>query len=115
MRWVLLCIAVLSVALICVQAGCSSRKSEPLKGKTLDASNSHVKNGEETFMKHCQKCHPGGEGGLGPALNSNSAPQFVKRFQVRHGLGVMPSFTKDEISKADLHDISAYLKTLKSH
>jgi mono/diheme cytochrome c family protein len=115
MKCAWLCIAIFSVTLIGVQPGCSSRKSEPLKGKTLDDSNSHVKNGEETFMKHCQKCHPGGEGGLGPALNSNPAPQFVKRFQVRHGLGVMPSFTNDEISKADLHDISAYLKTLKSY
>jgi mono/diheme cytochrome c family protein len=66
-------------------------------------------------MAHCQKCHPGGEGGLGPALNSNPAPQFIYRFQMRHGLGVMPAFKKDEISKRDLKDISKYLKAWKHH
>ncbi len=48
-----------------------------------------------------KKCHPGGEAGLGPALNWNPAPGFIKKFQVRHGLGVMPSFKSNEISKAE--------------
>ena len=61
-------------------------------------------------MAYCQKCHPSGEAGLGPSINANPAPQFIKRFQMRHGLGVMPGFKKDEISKSDLHDISKYLK-----
>jgi mono/diheme cytochrome c family protein len=74
-----------------------------------------VVNGEKAFMKHCDKCHPGGEAGLGPAVNSNPAPQFIKRFQMRHGLGVMPSFTGEEISKSDLQDISKYLKALRSY
>jgi hypothetical protein len=56
-----------------------------------------------------------GEAGLGPAVNSNPAPQFAKRFQMRHGLGVMPSFTKEVISKKDLHDISKYLKRWKAY
>jgi mono/diheme cytochrome c family protein len=64
-------------------------------------------------MIHCQKCHPGGEAGLGPSVNA--APRFVKRFQMRHGLGVMPSFTEDEISKGDLQDILKYLKAWKNY
>ena len=66
-------------------------------------------------MNHYQKCHPGCECGLGPATNSNSAPQFIKRFQVRHGLGVMPSFKKDEISQDDLKNISRYMKAWKHY
>jgi len=66
-------------------------------------------------MAHCQKCHPAGEAGLGPALSSNPAPQFVKRFQMRHGLGVMPAFSKDEISSRDLKAISQYLKAWKRY
>ena len=94
---------------------CSSRRSEPVKQKEFVAQTSSEKNGEDKFMQHCQKCHPGGEAGLGPAINSNPAPQFVKRFQMRHGLGVMPSFTEAEISKEDLRDISDYLKAWKKY
>jgi mono/diheme cytochrome c family protein len=107
-------VTIIIVALVVILFACSSRKSEPLTDKTFQASNAHVTNGEKVYMQHCQKCHPGGEAGLGPALNSNPAPQFVKRFQMRHGLGVMPAFTKKEISKRDLHDISKYLRALKS-
>jgi len=92
---------------------CASRKSEPMAGKSFVPKNDHVRNGEQKFNMYCQKCHPGGEAGLGPALNSNPAPGFVKRFQVRHGLGVMPSFKKDEIAKQDVKDIAKYLKALK--
>ena len=94
---------------------CSSRKAEPHKGEEFQAKDEHVANGERIFMEHCQKCHPGGEAGLGPAINSNPAPQFVKRFQMRHGIGVMPSFTEKEISEDNLRDISDYLKALKSY
>ena len=98
-----------------ISFSCGSRKSEPVKQRQFIANDEHIKNGENVFMINCQKCHPGGEAGLGPAINSNPAPQFVKRFQVRHGLGVMPSFKEDEISKQDLHDISKYLKAWKRY
>jgi len=96
-------------------SSCVIRKSEPLTKKYFAPSNERVKNGEAVFMSNCQKCHPGGESGLGPAINSNPAPQFIKRFQVRHGIGVMPGFKKEEISKADLKDISKYLHAWKTY
>lgn len=109
-------IFVLSFAIIALIANaCAVRKSEPVKGKTFQITNESVAKGEQLYMNHCQKCHPGGEGGLGPAINSNPAPQFIKRFQVRHGLGVMPSFKKDEISQDDLKSISRYLKAWKHY
>jgi mono/diheme cytochrome c family protein len=83
--------------------------------KNFQVQKTGVRNGEKIFMMHCQKCHPGGEAGLGPAINSNPAPQFIKRFQMRHGLGAMPSFKQDEISKNDLRDISRYLKAWKNY
>lgn len=109
--WLILGILLLST----VYLSCASRKSEPVKQKEFDASTAAVANGEKVYMLHCQKCHPAGEAGLGPAINSNPAPQFVKRFQVRHGLGVMPSFKKDEISVDNLRDISEYLKKWKAY
>jgi mono/diheme cytochrome c family protein len=102
-------------AFLCIilSYSCAVRKSEPIAGP-LDDNDPHIKNGREKFMMHCQKCHPGGEGGLGPAINPNPAPSFIKSFQVRHGLGVMPSFKKDEIAKKDLRDINKYLHALRS-
>lgn len=94
---------------------CVTRKAEPLVQKTFVPSSESIANGERVYMANCQKCHPGGEGGLGPSILANPAPQFIKRFQVRHGLGVMPSFKKNEISKTDLRDISKYLRSWKSY
>ena len=91
---------------------CSLRRSEPLKG-TFVAKNSIVARGEIMFHLHCQKCHPAGEAGLGPNLNWTPAPSFVNRFQVRHGLGTMPSFRQDEIAKADVKAIAKYMKAFK--
>lgn len=108
----IICLTLLGAASVAVN--CSSRKSEPVKQQNFTAS-AEVTNGEKVYMMYCHKCHPAGEAGLGPAINSNPAPQFVKRFQMRHGFGVMPGFGKDEISKEDLHDISAYLKAWKSY
>lgn len=94
---------------------CAIRKSEPVKGRNFTTSNLHIIHGERLFMANCQKCHPSGESGLGPALNSSPIPQFLKRYQMRHGLGVMPSFSKNELTKKDLHDISKYLHAWKSY
>jgi len=96
-------------------SSCAVRKSEPITGIEFVPKNDRVANGERMFMVHCEKCHPGGEGGLGPAINSNPAPGFIKRFQMRHGLGVMPAFKKDEISTKDLRDISRWLRAWKHY
>jgi len=104
---VLLCIGIFLVT------ECGIRKSEPVTGKVFVPANEQVAHGEQLYMMYCQKCHPAGEGGVGLAINPVPVPQFVKRFQVRHGLGVMPSFKKDEISEPDLKDISKYMKAWK--
>lgn len=94
---------------------CVMRRSEPITGKMFTPENWSVVNGERVYMANCQKCHPAGESGLGPTLNASPAPDFVKRFQVRHGLGMMPSFHEKEISDESLHDIMAYLKAWKNY
>ena len=106
--WIL--IIMVYVLITAVLSSCITRKAEPLEQRSFAPLNDRVLNGERVFMMHCHKCHPGGEGGLGPSIVTNPAPQFIKRFQMRHGLGVMPSFKKNEISRKDLHDISKYLK-----
>jgi mono/diheme cytochrome c family protein len=95
-----------------ILVSCSVRISEPLKGEFVP-KNENIAKGQSLYNIHCQKCHPGGEAGLGPDINWNPAPGFIKRFQVRHGLGVMPSFKTDEISKEDLKAIGKYMKAFK--
>ena len=92
---------------------CYTRRSEPLRGP-LEQRTAAINNGEIKFYQYCDKCHPGGEAGLGPALNIPT-PRFAKAFQIRHGLGVMPAFKKQELSKKDLWDITTYLKALRKN
>jgi mono/diheme cytochrome c family protein len=95
--------------------GCSSaRRGEPVTGP-LALAGSNVAQGQKVFMRNCYQCHPGGEAGLGPALNNKPLPGFLIKFQVRNGFGAMPGFSKDEIPPGELDDLIAYLKALRQH
>ncbi|HET7692828.1 MAG TPA: cytochrome c [Gemmatimonadota bacterium] len=94
--------------------GCGqARRSEPLMGPLVLASDGEQ--GRTAYMKYCHQCHPGGEAGLGPSLNDKALPTFLKRFQVRQGIGSMPSFSEEQISDEELDDIMEYLKALRNH
>lgn len=100
------------IILIAVLASnCSTRRSLPLEGP-LTLTEEEMK-GEKIFMHHCQRCHPHGEAGLGPAINP--APSFGKRVQIRHGLGAMPAFDEELISDKELDQVVSYLKALKKN
>src|SRR5689334_22859852 len=115
MKKIIAVVTVIILLVVLVIPSCVVRKAEPLTQRNFVPRNERVANGERVFMANCQKCHPGGEGGLGPSINANPAPQLIKRFQMRHGLGVMPSFKRIEISKRDLHDISKFLHAWKTY
>ncbi len=100
----------LMLGLTIAMYSCAVRKSEPISGQVVDASDPRVKNGQRLYHAYCYKCHPSGETGLGPAVTSK--PGFLTRFQARHGMGVMPAFSKDQLSRKDLKDIALYLKKL---
>lgn len=102
----------LGVGLLATAAGCSYRRSLPLNGP-LETQTASVQKGEVLYMRHCQKCHPQGEGGLGPAFNHIPTPP--KRLQIRLGLGAMPAFGKKELSNDELDDLMAYLKALRNN
>ena len=102
--------AIVITALLTAMA-CSSRKSLPLEGPL--SLNEAEQKGQLVFMEHCQRCHPGGEAGLGPAINP--VPSFGKRFQIRHGLGAMPSFDENLITDKELDNVLSYLKVLKEN
>lgn len=100
---------ILVISLFIIYGACATRRSEPITGAVVDRSDTRVARGQEHYNHHCQKCHPAGEAGLGPAVNGK--PGFLKRFQAKHGLGVMPAF-KHIISEEELKDIQVYLKQL---
>jgi mono/diheme cytochrome c family protein len=90
----------------------TTRRGEPITG-ALQISDPRIAQGRLVFLKNCHQCHPGGEAGLGPALNNKPAPVFLMKTQVRVGLGAMPSFSKEAISPEDLDALMAYIIRLR--
>jgi len=70
--------------------------------------------GMKLFMKICNRCHPAGEKGKGPSLVDKKLPDFLIHFQVRQGLGDMPSFKEDKISKEDVKKIILFVRILRA-
>jgi mono/diheme cytochrome c family protein len=90
-------------------SGCSQKVVPPgERGHSLKSA-AAVK-GQDVFMKNCNRCHPEGMGGTGPALVNKPLPGFLIRFQVRNGLGAMPSFKKNKLPKSDLDNLVKYIK-----
>jgi mono/diheme cytochrome c family protein len=103
----------LAVSLALPLAGCgSARRGEPLTG-VVAAPLIALDTGRLVFMQECHRCHPGGEAGLGPSLNDKPLPGFLMKFQVRHGLGVMPGFDEERISDEQLDQLIGYLQALR--
>lgn len=100
-------------AILSLILACGTARRDATVAEAVDLTATAIQNGEQTFMNYCYRCHPGGADGLGPALNNKALPGFAIKFQVRHGVGVMPSFSKEVISKEKLDDLVAYLKALR--
>jgi mono/diheme cytochrome c family protein len=71
------------------------------------------KHGERVFMVHCNQCHPGGEGGLGPEFKVKPLPKVLIRAQIRAGLGAMPAFGPEKIPDQDLDALMEYIGAIK--
>ena len=103
------------IALVTLGFGCgTARRGEPISGP-LTSLDSSAQRGRLVFHEHCHQCHPGGEGGLAPALNDKPAPVWLMKTQVRTGLGTMPSFDDEAISSRELDDLMAYVIALRKH
>ncbi len=90
-----------------------ARRDEPVKG-AVRIPDAQTARGREAYMTHCNRCHPGGTAGLGPAINDKPLPEFLIKTQIRAGLGAMPAFGPERISDADVNAIIAYLKMIRS-
>ncbi len=103
--------ALIAIPFLLIACG-SPRRGEPIT-PPLRASDPVIETGRQIFDRNCSPCHPGGAGGLGPALNNKPLPAFAIRLQVRHGLGVMPAFSEKQITPDQLDALIAYLKALR--
>jgi len=106
----LACLAILLAAF--VSACGAARRSEPLKG-AVAINDPRVAHGRLVFMGACHRCHPGGEAGLGPALNDKPLPEFLIKTQIRAGLGAMPAFGPERLSDADVDAVIRYMKLIR--
>lgn len=70
--------------------------------------------GARLFDQHCYPCHPGGEAGLGPALNDKPLPAFAIQLQIREGIGAMPAFDHDHLTDDEVDAIVAYVEELRA-
>ncbi|MDQ3458966.1 MAG: cytochrome c [Deinococcota bacterium] len=95
--------------------GCGpAYRGEPILG-ALDISEPQVALGQRVFYANCQQCHPGGAGGLGFALNNKPLTSGMIKFQVRNGIGAMPSFSAERIGDEELDALVVYLARLREH
>lgn len=100
-------------ALLLAGTGCGSVRRNMPTAAAAPLPDPKLERGRTAFAERCHKCHPGGEGGLGPALNNKPLPGFLIKTQTRFGLGAMPAFTRQALPPDELDDIVAYLKELR--
>lgn len=105
--------AMLAALIVAIVAGCMPvRRGEPITGP-IALNDPALERGRTAFERYCYRCHTMGEGGMGPIINDKPLPRFLMKFQVRHGLGVMPKFTEDVLSDEDLDNIVNYIVALR--
>ena len=102
------------IALVCIisLAACGTKLMLPGVGEQSVQSEALL-NGQEQFMKYCNRCHPAGNAGLGPSIINKPLPRFLIKRQVRHGLGAMPSFDEEHLSDEELDNVVAYINKIR--
>lgn len=104
--------AAMALALLALASCGSARRSVPVAGPMMIADQ-QVALGEQVFMRECSVCHPRGEAGLAPGINNKSLPEFLIKFQVRNGIGAMPSFSEEHVTPEELDAIVEYLQHMR--
>jgi len=93
--------------------GCGAQRRGQPEAPAITADNPKEVKGQRLFHRWCYQCHPGGEEGLGPAINNRPLPHIAIRTQIRKGVGAMPAFGEDVLSDGDVSAILAYLDEMK--
>lgn len=104
----------LLIFLVPVLMLCACSKNR-MPTKELDMPTEELANGRVLYNNYCDTCHPRGMAGLGPAIINKPLPKFLMRFQVRHGLGVMPDFDEDVLKDEEVKNIAEYIVYLRKN
>lgn len=91
-------------------AGCAQRRAPVIEPRSLDSA--ELSRARQAYLRSCNGCHPGGEGGPGADLIEKPRPGFLIEAQVRVGGGAMPAFPTELLPENQLDQIVAYLERL---
>ncbi|NJB86300.1 mono/diheme cytochrome c family protein [Lewinella marina] len=92
--------------------GCGTPRLQ-VPGNAFEMPTADLESGRILFNEKCASCHPAGRAGVGPSIVNKPLPKFLIRFQVRHGLGVMPAFPEQILSDTEVRQIADYLAWLR--
>ncbi len=72
--------------------------------------------GEQIFIRSCNTCHPGGQQGFGPSLETMSKDfpddKSLRAF-IRRGKGTMPGQPKETLNDKEMDDLITYLRNIE--
>jgi mono/diheme cytochrome c family protein len=92
---------------------CGPQRRGELVGAPVTPDTVAEHRGERLFFQHCSKCHPGGEAGLGPALNDKPLPEIAIETQIRKGVGAMPAFSAHHLKDEEVEAITKFVVELR--
>lgn len=120
MRRIALCLSVLAIVPI-TTGGCvmseEMKRIEQVnmdKKRKIDEMTTNL-SGKQVFVRTCNTCHPGGEAGMGPALDKlkDHFPTDEKlRSFLRQGAGIMPPQPKEVLNDKEMDNLIDYLRSL---
>lgn len=87
---------------------CSAPR-QTLYTEPVDFPTEDLEKGKILFEEYCATCHPKAMSGLGPAIVNKPLPEFLIKFQIRNGVGVMPAFGEDILLDKEVEQIAEYL------
>lgn len=95
-------------------SSCSTPKTVP-PSEVVQMPTEELQKGRILFNNHCATCHPEAKAGLGPSIINKPLPEFLIRFQIRNGIGVMPAFNEEALNDDEVEKIAEYLVYLRKN
>jgi mono/diheme cytochrome c family protein len=106
--------AALALVLALAAAACGAQRRGEPSAPAVQPRTAVEQRGERLFHRFCYQCHPGGEAGLGPAINDKPLPALAIKTQIRRGVGAMPAFGPDMLTDPQVDAITEYVRLLRA-
>ena len=106
-------VLIFPILLLVLQVNSCSAPKQLLYVEPVEALPEDLQRGKVLFEEYCATCHPNGMTGVGLAIVNKPLPEFLIKFQIRNGVGVMPAFGEDELTDEEVDNIAEYLVYLR--